>query len=334
MSRKYTSLPYQEFVVADGRFDYTRRPIKYIVLHTMVGSMTSTRNLFASTPPAGKETSAHYGISFEGNIDAYLEETYTAYHCGNYSYNQQSIGIEHEDKGKHTEPRPDALYNTSAKLVADICKYYEIPCNKDHILIHRGVPGSSTACPSALDTDRIIREANKILGGVNNSTGTMTIENQLYELLVKKSTNYDSVVQYLQAGDPKDVMFTDIQKIIAGIKGSVTACQGQLSTSSKQLAETQQEVKNKDLEISRVKDELTKNYTLLQLQLEGLKNQLDQSESTLKESRESFKTVSEEKGEALKRVAALEEEIKSLKNNQVEKKSILEYLLELIFKRK
>lgn len=165
MSRKYTTLPWTEYYVAYGRFDTTRAPIDRIVLHTTVGTMQSMRNLFASNPPAGKETSATYGISYEGNIDAYLEEYYTAYHCGNYGFNQRSIGIEHEDKGAYNSPRPDALYTTSAKLVADICKFYNIPCDSAHIFKHNGVPGSSTSCPNSLDTNRIIREAKAIIDG-------------------------------------------------------------------------------------------------------------------------------------------------------------------------
>lgn len=165
MSRKYTNLPYTEYAVAYGRFDTSRVPIDRIVLHTMVGTMQSTRNLFASNPPAGKETSAHYGVAYDGKLDAYLEEYYTAYHCGNYPFNQRSIGIEHEDKGAYNSPRPDALYEASAQLVADICKYYNIPCDSAHIVKHNQVQGASTACPDSLDTDRIIKRASELLGG-------------------------------------------------------------------------------------------------------------------------------------------------------------------------
>jgi len=160
--RKYTTLPYEEFIVAEGRFDKTRKPVKYIIIHTTVGSAQSAINLFANTPQAGKETSAHYGVRLDGKLIAWLEEYYTAYHCGNYSYNQQSIGIEHIDNwnGKPPEPlRTDALYETSAKLVADICTYYNLPINRTTILRHKEVPGSSTACPDNLDIDRIVKRA-------------------------------------------------------------------------------------------------------------------------------------------------------------------------------
>lgn len=161
--RKYTSLPYTEETVADGRYDISRTIVDRIVLHTTVGSAQAAINLFGAKPAPGKETSAHYMVKKDGGIVAFLEEYFTAYHCGNYAFNQRSIGIEHEDGRDYNGKRPDALYQSSAKLVADICKFYNIPCDKAHIFRHHDVPGASTACPDALDTDRIIREAQLII---------------------------------------------------------------------------------------------------------------------------------------------------------------------------
>ncbi len=160
--RKYTLLPYIDKPTHNDRYDVSRSPIDRVVIHTMVGSEVGTSALFASKPQQGKETSAHYGVTLDGKIIGYLEEYYTAYHCGNYSYNQRSVGIEHEDKwdGKVPEPiRTDILYKTSAQLVADICKFYSIPIDRKHILKHKEVPGSATACPDKLDIDRIVSTA-------------------------------------------------------------------------------------------------------------------------------------------------------------------------------
>jgi hypothetical protein len=87
----------------------------------------------------------------------WLEEFNTAYHAGNYTMNLQSIGIEHEDGGDYNGVRPDVLYTTSAKLVNDICNFYQIPIDRVHILKHSEV--IATGCPDALDVDRIVREA-------------------------------------------------------------------------------------------------------------------------------------------------------------------------------
>lgn len=158
MQRTSTSLPYTELEVADGNFDTNRSTIDRIVLHTMVGTWQGAAERFDN--PAS-EVSAHYGIKYDGGIIHWLEETYTAYHAGNYAMNKRSIGIEHEDMGRYNDPRPDALYKTSAQLVADICRFYKIPCDRAHILDHRQV--INTACPDALDTDRIIKEAQALI---------------------------------------------------------------------------------------------------------------------------------------------------------------------------
>lgn len=157
-ARIATSLPFKELEVASGNYDTSRSPIDRIVIHTMVGTVTGAAARFDTY---GTQVSAHYGIGLDGNLYHWLEETYTAYHAGNYLMNQRSIGIEHEDGGDYNGARPDTLYNESAKLVADICKFYNIPCDRTHILKHNEI--IPTGCPDALDIDRIVRQAQAIL---------------------------------------------------------------------------------------------------------------------------------------------------------------------------
>jgi len=152
--RIVTTLPNIEFTIADGNFDTTRKPIDRIIIHTTVSSAQSAIAHFGD-PNA--QVSAHYIVGLDGKIYHGLEETYTAYHAGNYAMNQRSIGIEHEDNGDYNGVRPDALYTTSAKLVRDICNFYNIPIDRQHILKHSEV--KATGCPDALDIDRIVREA-------------------------------------------------------------------------------------------------------------------------------------------------------------------------------
>lgn len=150
-----------------------------IVLHTMVGWIASADATFKG---GSRLASAHYGVRVDGTIWQWVKEEDTAWQAGWWPMNLRSIGIEHEDGGAYNDPRPDALYSSSAQLVADICRRYNIPCDKDHIFAHREViqvaskeTGKSvadliasqeaiaTGCPDALDTDRIIREAAAIL---------------------------------------------------------------------------------------------------------------------------------------------------------------------------
>lgn len=170
MKRTYTTLPYIEYPVADGNFDGSRTSIDRIVLHSTAGTYQSAINWFGSVR-AG--TSAHYIISNKGELAAMLEEYNTAYHSGNYVMNQRSIGIEHE--GYDGLVRSDKEYAMSAKLVADICKFYSIPCDSTHVIPHKSV--IQTSCPTDLDVARIIREANAIL--TTSETATPTTDERI-----------------------------------------------------------------------------------------------------------------------------------------------------------
>lgn len=156
MTRKVTSLPFTELEVATGNYDESRTPIDRIVLHTMDGAWQGAAARFDN--PLSK-VSAHYGVKLDGSYIHWLEETFTAYANGNYPMNQRAISIEHEDGGDYNGVRPDALYAASAKLVRDICLFYNIPVDRTHILKHSEVSDNPTACPDALDVDRIVREA-------------------------------------------------------------------------------------------------------------------------------------------------------------------------------
>lgn len=161
MTRKYTTLPYIEDPVATGNFDGNRLPITGIILHTTVGTLAAAKARF-NNPTS--HVSAHYIVDTDGTLHALLEEFYVAYQAGNYPVNQRTIGIEHVDNGDYNGVRPDSLYTESAKLVADICKFYDIPCDRTRIQKHSEV--HATGCPDALDVDRIVREANALLNPV------------------------------------------------------------------------------------------------------------------------------------------------------------------------
>ena len=154
MTRIVTTLPYTELEVATGNYDTSRVTIDRIVIHTMVGTWQAAAARFDNQT---SKVSAHYGVKLDGGLVHWLEEYNTAYHAGNYAMNQRSIGIEHEDGGDYNGVRPDVLYTTSANLVRDICKFYNIPIDRQHILKHSEV--IATGCPDALDIDRIVREA-------------------------------------------------------------------------------------------------------------------------------------------------------------------------------
>lgn len=151
------AIPFSELEVATGNFDTKRVLIDRVIIHTMVGSWQSAASRFDTY---GQQVSAHYGVKLDGGLIHWLEETSTAYHAGDYGMNLRSIGIEHEDNGDYNGTRPDVLYQTSSILVRDICLFYGIPIDRQHILKHSEV--IMTGCPDALDIDRIVKMAASV----------------------------------------------------------------------------------------------------------------------------------------------------------------------------
>lgn len=140
--------------------------IDRIVIHH---NATTNKNVAMSTwyTSSGNWTSAHYEVT-PTEIIGCVEETYAAYHCGGTggsdvpkmsNPNERSIGIENVNStgAPSWSVDPRTVANT-AKLVRDICDYYGIPCDRQHVLAHNEV--TATACPGGLDVDEVVRLAN------------------------------------------------------------------------------------------------------------------------------------------------------------------------------
>jgi hypothetical protein len=217
MNRKYTTLPYIEEPVATGNFDGNRQPITEIIIHTTDGTLEATLAWF-NNPQS--HVSAHYVIGQDGAIYAMLEEYNVAYAAGDYAVNQKSISIEHVDNKDVNGIRPDVLYSSSAKLVADICKFYGIPCDRSHVLKHSEV--IATGCPDALDIDRIVTSAAKLL---QSETPIVTITDQ-----TKLETSSDGTLEWQAIKsllDDRKNAVDNLQKELLSVKQQLTDCQNQ-----------------------------------------------------------------------------------------------------------
>lgn len=123
----------------------TSYPIRYVVIHTVQGSYSSAINWFQN--PAAN-VSAHYVVrSNDGQITQMVREKDYAYHAGNRTYNQQSIGIEHEGYVDNPAWYTDAMYRASAALTRAVCLKYNIPMDRAHIIGHNEVPGATHTDP-------------------------------------------------------------------------------------------------------------------------------------------------------------------------------------------
>ena len=122
--------------------------IDKVILHWIAGTLASCDATFQNP---NRKASAHYGIA-NSTIHQYVKEEDAAWHCGNLLANRQSIGIEHE--GGPSIPISEETYQTSARLVRQICDRYAIPIDREHIKGHNEF--SATQCPGTLDIDKII----------------------------------------------------------------------------------------------------------------------------------------------------------------------------------
>ncbi len=130
------------YTVANRESDF---PINYVVIHTTQGSYAGTINWFQN--PAAN-VSAHYVIrSSDGQITQMVREKDIAFHAGNWTYNTQSIGIEHEGFVDDPSWYTDAMYRASAALTRNVCLKYGIPMTRSRIIGHFEVPGATHTDP-------------------------------------------------------------------------------------------------------------------------------------------------------------------------------------------
>jgi N-acetyl-anhydromuramyl-L-alanine amidase AmpD len=119
--------------------------IDRVVVHMPEATYPITLRVFQD-PAHG--AAAHYVVrSADGHIAQLARELDIAYHAGNFSFNERSIGIEHEGWADDPSYLTDEMYESSARLVAGICARYDIPVDREHILGHNEVPEVARICP-------------------------------------------------------------------------------------------------------------------------------------------------------------------------------------------
>ncbi|GIV07391.1 MAG: hypothetical protein KatS3mg017_0593 [Fimbriimonadales bacterium] len=120
-------------------------PIRYVIIHVTQGRYAGAISWFQN--PSAR-VSAHYVLrSSDGEITQMVRHKDIAWHAGNWTYNTQSIGLEHE--GWVSDPRwfTDAMYRASANLTRYICNQYGIPKTRSYIIGHNEVPGATHTDP-------------------------------------------------------------------------------------------------------------------------------------------------------------------------------------------
>lgn len=134
---------------ADRPDDYA---IDRVVVHVTQGGYESAVKAFQNP---GHQAAAHYIVRQEGAVTQMIRELDVAFHAGNRSYNERSVGIEHEGFVDRRSSFTDAMYTASARLTAQICGRYGIPVDRDHVIGHVEVPGTDHTDPGPYwDWDR------------------------------------------------------------------------------------------------------------------------------------------------------------------------------------
>lgn len=147
---------------------------RIIIHHNATTNKDVAMNTWVKGGPAG--TSAHYECTPDEIIGC-VGEQYAAWHAGGTggsdiprisNPNQRSIGIENVNSSgaPNWSVDPRTIRNC-AKLVADICKRYNIPLDRKHVLGHNEV--TATACPGGINVDEVVRLAKEYAKGASDS---------------------------------------------------------------------------------------------------------------------------------------------------------------------
>ena len=156
VSCEWIPAPYEEFGDGDyGNHDLGDRPasqpIRYIVVHDTEGAWEGVLDMVQDPTYVSWQYSLR---STDGHIAQHVKAKDVAWHAGNWYINGGSIGLEHE--GFLTDPDTwytEAMYRSSARLVKYLSKKYDIPLDRQHILGHDTVPGTTTATIPGMHTD-------------------------------------------------------------------------------------------------------------------------------------------------------------------------------------
>lgn len=159
-----------------GFRDYS--PIQYIVIHH---AATESLQAVIDLEMGARQVSSTLIIK-DDQIVSMMDEQWRAWSLSSNWFDSISLSVETCNSGGAAEgwPISEASYRSLAKVVADWCRRYSIPCNRERVLGHREVylrygVSYATACPGGIDLDRVVADANEILTGTSATQGDITM---------------------------------------------------------------------------------------------------------------------------------------------------------------
>lgn len=153
--------------------------IDHIILHHCAS--TNMDGVIGMMTSGSREVSANYVVK-DARIASVVPEEKRSWSVSSSLWDGRSITFEicNESVGGDW-PVSAASHESVAKLVADICRRYGIPCNRDRIFGHRELlprhgAGYATACPGGLNLDWIVTRAAQILNPQKAETKVNDLE--------------------------------------------------------------------------------------------------------------------------------------------------------------
>jgi N-acetyl-anhydromuramyl-L-alanine amidase AmpD len=148
-------------------------PINYVIIHVAQGTYAGTISWFQNS---SSNVSTHYVMrSSDGAITQMVHHKDWAWHAGNSTYNQRSIGIEHEGWVNDPSWFTDAMYRASGAWCRWVCDRHGIPKTRARIIGHNEVPGATHTDPGPhWNWTRYMQE---VTGGGGDVTWQTTIDN-------------------------------------------------------------------------------------------------------------------------------------------------------------
>jgi N-acetyl-anhydromuramyl-L-alanine amidase AmpD len=143
---RFPYVPEPEYVTSPTNYWAGRdgTSIDYIVIHYTDISYARTLHAFNTL---ASDVSAHYVVRGDGHIAQIVAEGDTAWHSGNVWYNRHSIGIEFELDRVTNPAFTTEQYYAGAALVCAISGREGIPLDREHVIGHNEVPGSTHTDP-------------------------------------------------------------------------------------------------------------------------------------------------------------------------------------------
>lgn len=193
--------------------------------------------------------------------------------------NQRSIGIEHDATTEHVAS--EETYKTSAELIADICRRYAIPLDREHIIKHSEV--KATQCPGTLDIDRLIRMATEVLAPPQGDT--VPVERTKLADFERVKDGWNQVRTLLDVEDSVAVVVAEVKKLIS-YEDKVIIAERDKAELTAQVDQLKGELEKRDATIQEVKDQavvLTEEMEKLQKSIQSLTSENMKAKAKIQE---------------------------------------------------